>query len=424
MPGMDIFYTKVNNNNMETLKVIAAWKPQKIEIGTLSYERVRQSEIYCFEYSEEWLISKDSLSIDQELPLVKGRMFSQNGLFKCFSDSLPDRWGKNLIDIKSHQISKVPTRLTSWDYLKAVEDSLRTGGFKFGKFASTFKVPLLSDLPEMTEISKAVEMARDVFPTQPIDDSFLKAASAVGGAHPKACVTDGSNQYIAKFPSISDDIDKGKWEHFAHRMAAECGIFVAETQTVETKNGDSILLSKRFDRDGDRRIHMASSMSLLGFEDGTDGSSGKGYLDIVEFIVGNCMDAEKNLEELYRRVAYSICIGNCDDHFRNHSFLLTDKGWTLSPAYDLNPSFERHHAILINEDTDESDLDILLDSYESYMIDKSVAIGIVTDVVRSMKYWEKTARQCGLSKSEMKYFSNRFAEGVKCSLGNVIRHHS
>lgn len=407
---------------METLKVIAAWKPREIEIGTLSYEKVRQSEIYSFEYSEEWLCSKDSLSIDQELPLVKGRMFSQNGIFKCFSDSLPDRWGKNLIDIRNQQISKAHTRLTSWDYLKAVEDSLRTGGFRFGKSASTFKVPLLSDLPEMTEISKAVEMARDVFPTQPIDDSFLKAASAVGGARPKACVTDGSNQYIAKFPSISDDIDKGKWEHFAHKMAENCGINVAQTSIVETKVGDSILLTKRFDREGQERIHMASSMSLLGFEDGTDGSSGKGYLDIVEFIMNNCADVEENLEELYRRVAYSICIGNTDDHFRNHSFLLIDKGWTLSPAYDLNPSLDWHHAILINEETDESDLDILLDSHESYMIDKSVAIGIVSDVVRSMKYWEKTARQCGLSRAEMKYFSDRFAEGVKCSLENGIRH--
>ena len=153
---------------------------------------------------------------------------------------------------------------------------------------------------------------------------------------------------------------------------------------------------------------MASSMSLLGYDDGTDGSCGKGYFDIVEFIVGNCADPEKNLEELYRRVAFSICIGNCDDHFRNHSFLLTEKGWTLSPAYDLNPSLDRHHAILINSETSESDLDILIDSSDEYMLDKKTARGIVSDVVREMKYWEKIARACGLSRSEMKYFSDRF----------------
>ena len=240
-----------------------------------------------------------------------------------------------------------------------------------------------------------------------IDESFLTAASAVGGARPKACVKDGEDLYIAKFPSISDDIDKGKWEHFAHRMAAECGIDVAETRIIESAN-DSILLSKRFDRNGEKRIHMASSMSLLGYDDGTDGSSGKGYCDIVEFIVGNCADAEKNLEELYRRVAFGICIGNCDDHFRNHSFLLTEKGWTLSPAYDLNPSLDKHHAILINSETDESDLDILIDSSDEYMLDAKTAKGIVSDVVREMKYWEKIARDCGLSRSEMNYFRDRF----------------
>lgn len=408
---------------METIYVLAGWLPEEVVIGTLAFEKVRHTEMYSFEYTEEWLKTPNSFAIDNDLPLVKGRMFAQNGIFKCFTDAMPDRWGRNLIEIRNYQISKNRSKLSSWDYLKSVEDSLRTGGFRFED--ASFKVPSFLDLQKMCEFSKVVEKAcKSSFSMQPIDDSFLKAASAVGGARPKACVKDGDDLYIAKFPSISDDINKGKWEDFAHRMAAECGISVAETKTVETKNRDSILLSKRFDRDGDRRIHMASSMSLLGFEDGTDGSSGKGYLDIVEFIVSNCVDAEKNLEELYRRVAFGICIGNCDDHFRNHSFLLTEKGWTLSPAYDLNPSFERHHAILINEDTDESDLDILLDSHESYMIDKKTAVSIVSDVVRSMRNWEKTARQCGLSRSEMKYFSNRFAEGVKCSLGNGIRHHS
>ena len=397
--------------NMETIKVIAGWLPEEKEIGTLSFEKVRQAEMYSFEYSDDWLKDPKSFSIDRELPLVKGRIFAENGIFKCFTDAMPDRWGRNIIEIRDYQVSKKRSRLTSWDYLINIEDSLRTGAFMIGEKEKTmFRVSLISDLHEMSEISKVVEKhyQSHSFPSQIIDESFLTAASVVGGARPKACVKYGEDLYIAKFPSISDDIDKGKWEHFAHRMAAECGIDVAETRIVESNKGDSILLSKRFDRNGEKRIHMASSMSLLGYEDGTDGSCGKGYCDIVEFIVGNCADPEKNLEELYRRVAFSICIGNSDDHFRNHSFLLTEKGWTLSPAYDLNPSLDRHHAILINSETDESDLDILIDSSDEYMLDKKTARGIVSDVVREMKYWEKIARACGLSRSEMKYFSDRF----------------
>lgn len=394
---------------METIKVIAGWLPEEKEIGILAFEKVRQAEMYSFEYSEEWLKDPKSVAIDKELPLVEGRLFAKNSVFKCLTDAMPDRWGKYTIRLKMWQQGSF--YVSGFDYIKNVDNYLRTGAFVIGEKENTmFRVPSISDLHEMNEISKIVEKhyQSHSFPSQIIDDSFLTAASAVGGARPKACVKDGEDLYIAKFPSISDDIDKGKWEHFAHRMAAECGIDVAETRIVESNKGDSILLSKRFDRDGTRRIHMASSMSLLGYDDGTDGSSGKGYFDIVEFIVGNCADAEKNLEELYRRVAFSICIGNCDDHFRNHSFLLTEKGWTLSPAYDLNPSLDRHHAILINSETDESDLDILIDSSDEYMLDNKTARGIVLDVVRSMKCWEKTARDCGLSRSEMNYFRDRF----------------
>ena len=394
---------------METIKVIAGWwLPEEKEIGILAFEKVRQAEMYSFEYSDDWLKDPKSFSIDRELPLVEGRMFAQNSVFKCFTDAIPDRWGKYIIRLKLRQQGSFKGNVSELDYIKNVDNSIRTGAFVIGEEKTT--IPSISDIHKMSEISRVVEKSyrSHSFPLQMIDDSFLTAASSVGGARPKACVKDGEDLYIAKFPSISDDIDKGKWEHFAHRMAAECGIDVAETRIVESNKGDSILLSKRFDREGTRRIHMASSMSLLGYDDGTDGSSGKGYCDIVEFIVGNCADAEKNLEELYRRVAFSICIGNCDDHFRNHSFLLTEKGWILSPAYDLNPSLDRHHAILINSETDESNLDILVDSSDEYMLDAKTARGIVSDVVREMKYWEKIARDCGLSRSEMKYFNNWF----------------
>ena len=394
---------------METIKVIAGWwLPEEKEIGILAFEKVRQAEMYSFEYSDDWLKDPKSFSIDRELPLVEGRMFAQNSVFKCFTDAIPDRWGKYIIRLKLRQQGSFKGNVSELDYIKNVDNSIRTGAFVIGEEKTT--IPSISDIHKMSEISRVVEKSyrSHSFPLQMIDDSFLTAASAVGGARPKVCVKDGEDLFIAKFPSISDEIDKGKWEHFAHKMAAECGIDVAETRILESNKGDSILLSKRFDRNEEKRIHMASSMSLLGYDDGTDGSSGKGYCDIVEFIVGHCADAEKNLEELYRRVAFSICIGNCDDHFRNHSFLLTEKGWTLSPAYDLNPSFDIHHAILINSEKDESNLDILIDSSDEYMIDKKTARGIVSDVVRKMKYWEKIARDCGLSRSEMNYFRNRF----------------
>ena len=122
-------------------------------------------------------------------------------------------------------------------------------------------------------------------------------------------------------------------------MAKEAGIVAAETSVMESGERYHALLSKRFDRttEGHRR-HFASAMTLLGLTDGRDAKTGHGYLDIVDFILQNCCDVEENLRQLYRRVAFNIAIGNSDDHFRNHGFLLTPRGWTLSPAYDMNPT--------------------------------------------------------------------------------------
>ena len=112
---------------------------------------------------------------------------------------------------------------------------------------------------------------------------------------------------------------------------------VAETRTIDGEDYH-ILLSKRFDRNGDgKRIHFASTLTLLGLTDGDNSSTGYGYSDIVDFIIQHGSNVEQNLDELYRRVAFYIIIGNSDDHFRNHGFLLTRKGWELSPHTTSTP---------------------------------------------------------------------------------------
>ena len=181
--------------------------------------------------------------------------------------------------------------------------------------------------------------------------------------------------YIAKFPSINDNINVSRWEHFAHLMAKECGINVAETKVIKAGNGQDILLSKRFDRnDQGQRVHMASSLTLLGLTDGDGERTRKGYLDIVDFIIsGGGNHVEENLQELYRRVAFNICIGNTDDHFRNHAFLLNKDGWALSPAYDMNPTNSMYQALLVDDHSNESSLDRLYKAHELYMLDEPVS---------------------------------------------------
>lgn len=191
------------------------------------------------------------------------------------------------------------------------------------------------------------------------------------------------------------------------------GLNVAETRTIDGEDYH-ILLSKRFDRNSaGRRIHFASALTLLGLSDGDNTSTGYGYTDIVDFIVQHGSNVEQNLEELYRRVAFYIIVGNSDDHFRNHGFLLTRKGWELSPAYDINPTLADNQSLLINWSTSESNLDTLLASAGEYMLSSDKAESIITEVKTAMKSWRTEARRLGLPQRDIDMFAPRFDKWIE-----------
>lgn len=114
---------------------------------------------------------------------------------------------------------------------------------------------------------------------------------------------------------------------------------------------------------------------------------------------------EDNLRELYRRVAFNICIGNSDDHFRNHSFLLTAKGWTLSPAYDMNPTLNEYQSLQVSSTSNKAELSILLDACEDYMLNRKTAEKIILKVIETVKGWRELATRLGISKREVDMFA-------------------
>ena len=244
---------------------------------------------------------------------------------------------------------------------------------------------------------------------------LVHPGTSLGGARPKAGVmNDEGRLCVAKFPSRNDDYDVGLWEHHSHLLAKEAGVVAAETSIIETGEKYHALLSRRFDRTAEgRRKHFASAMTLLGLTDGCDAKTGNGYLDIVDFILQNCCDVEQNLHQLYRRVAFNIAIGNSDDHFRNHGFLLTPRGWTLSPAYDMNPTLNEHQALLINSTTNHADLQVLRDSSEEYMIGKDEAVHIIEEVKDGVKCWKSIATRLGIAKREMDVFEQVYQRSLK-----------
>lgn len=400
-------------------------------IGELSFESLRGSEIYNFQYNKEWLAKHNDILLSNDINNYPGMQYTNAGkdIFGCFSDALPDRWGRLLLNRREQILAieeKRPVKkLTSFDYLIGIDDFSRMGGFRFktninGDFInqhSSFHIPPITSLRNLMQACKEIELSeeKNELPDKKWINQLILPGTSLGGARPKASIIDEkSNLYIAKFPSANDNYDVGLWEHFLHLLAHKTGINVASTKVIEGLDKHHTLLSARFDRTKEgKRIHFASAMCMLGRSDGDNYLDGYGYLDIVDFILKACTNAENNLRELYRRIAFNICIGNTDDHFRNHGFLLTKKGWTLSPAYDLNPSLNDYQSLLINSFTNESDLKILYESSEEYMLDKKQSITIIDEVISAVSNWKTLAKQLKIPRSEIDRFSNRIEKHLK-----------
>lgn len=402
------------------------WLKTAVLVGELGYESLRGTDSYSFCYDHNWLRQYSDLYLSADINNYTGLQFTQpdRDIFGCFGDALPDRWGRLLLNrreqIRAQEEKRPVRKLSSYDYLLGIDDYSRMGGFRFkespdGEFINcdaTLRIPPLTDIQVLVAASMEVEKSeeRNLLPDKKWLLQLVHPGTSLGGARPKAGVLNEEGELcVAKFPSRNDEYDIGLWEHLSHLLAKEAGVEAAETRAITAGEKYHTLLSKRFDRTTDgRRRHFASAMTLLGLTDGCNAQTGNGYLDIVDFILQHCCNVEANLRQLYRRVAFSIAIGNSDDHFRNHGFLLTPKGWTLSPAYDLNPTFNDHQSLLINATTNRSDLQLLLASSEEYMISKEEATRIIEEVKDGVSQWRSMATRIGIAKREMDLFAQVF----------------
>ena len=404
---------------------------KKVElVGELSMQSIRGKENYSFEFSKDWLKNYGSIQLSDDINNYTGIQYCQqnNEIFGCFADSLPDRWGRTLI-LRREQIlameEKRPVRrLTEFDFLTGIDDYTRIGGFRYkidptGEFINTsnkLQIPPITEIKELVRASNEIELSeeKNTLPQKKWLFQLIQPGTSLGGARPKATIIDENKHlYIAKFPSRNDLYDVGLWEHLSHLLAKESGLNCSESKVIKAGNKYHTLLSKRFDRTADnKRIHYASAMTMLGLKDGCNANTGNGYLDIVNYIIKNCCNVDYNLKELYRRVAFNISIGNSDDHFRNHGFLLTPQGWTLSPAFDINPSLSKEQSLLINSYTSKSDLNILLDSCEEYMLNHNTAKQIIEEVLKGISKWKSLANKINIPQSEQNIFKDRFITNI------------
>lgn len=392
-------------------------------MGCLFADTRRGKESCSFEYDTSWLKTHiGQYFLDPDLGLYRGRQYAPNGksLFGIFEDSCPDRWGRMLMQrreaiLAAHEDRK-PNKLSEIDYLLGVHDEGRMGALRFslqegGPFLSCdsdMAAPPWVALRELEAASLAFEQDEDS-----LSDKWLRLliapGSSLGGARPKAtvCAPDGT-LWIAKFPSRHDEHNTGAWEQAVHEMAKICGLNVPESKLTRFSAAGATYLVKRFDREGRRRIHFSSAMSLLGQ---TDGASGSSYLDIADFITMAGASPREDLAELWQRIVFSMAVSNTDDHLRNHGFLLTENGWRLSPMYDVNPiPYGRLLSLNVAPEDPRIDLDLALDVASSFGLtpeDAEIRAKKILTTVR--KQWRNSAAACGLNREEQNKMAPAFA---------------
>lgn len=361
--------------------------------------------------------------LDPDLALYKGRQYSiDKAAFGLFADSSPDRWGRVLMArrerFSADREGRKPRKLTDSDFLLGVYDKTRMGALRFkldenGPFLSDDKdsaVPPWTTLRTLEEASRQFENDENGLEEKWLDQ-LLQPGSSLGGARPKATVQDLKGElWIAKFPSKNDEVNTGAWEKVVHDLAKLCGLKAPESKLETLSKLGSTFLVKRFDRNGDRRIHFASAMTMLGKTDRASAEDGVGYLDLVSFIRANGASPKQDLVELWKRVVFNMAVSNTDDHLRNHGFILSSAGWRLSPMYDVNPvPYGDTLALNVSEEDNSISIDLAIETAAYYGIslgDAKRTVDEITSIVRGS--WERLALECGLSRGAIEHMRPAF----------------
>ena len=408
----------------KTIHVFADFAPFLNElIGTIYVSQTRGKELYAFEYDQNWL-EHGSVVLDPDLYLYKGRQYiaDNKNIWGMFADSCPDRWGRQLMkrreELRAKKENEKPRKLLESDYLLGVFDEARMGALRFktdlsGGFLSNdkeFATPPWTSLRELEQASAVLEEDDNKLCEKWLKQ-LMAPGSSLGGARPKATVMapDGS-LWIAKFPSKHDDFDTGAWEMTVHELAVMCGMNVPEAKSQKFSKLGTTFLVKRFDRNGNKRIHFSSAMTMLGKTDGANATDGSSYLELVSFLKANGANPMEDIEELWKRLVFSMAVSNTDDHFRNHGFILSNHGWRLSPLYDVNPDlYGEYLSLNVNETESSIDINLAIDSAKYYGLEKDKAVNIakgIETVVRDN--WRELAKKNGISRSEIERMAPAF----------------
>lgn len=388
-------------------------------IGLARSNRVRGTETILFEYEDAWLKDPARFSLEPALALTRGTFAPPSGFatFGSIGDSAPDTWGRRLMQRAERRLAERETRavrtLTESDYLLGVADETRLGALRFRWVGEkTFQAPIPHGVPALIELGALLGITERILRDEETDEDLqliFAPGSSLGGARPKASVIDQYGRLsIAKFPKETDEYSIETWEEIALRLARQAGIATPDHELINVA-GKAVMLSRRFDRDGSTRIPFLSAMAMMGAKDGERGS----YPEMVDALSQHGARGKIDAHALYRRVVFNVLISNVDDHLRNHGFLwLGRAGWSLSPAYDLNPvpTDLKSRVLTTNIDLDEGTCSVdLLEAASAYFaLTLPQARAIIKEIATVTATWRSTAEMVGARAAEINRMSSAF----------------
>lgn len=411
-----------------TIQVFVGERP--VSVGVIHHDSHGARQSAAFEYAADWLAAPDAYALAPDLRLVAGPQFHKptrdGSVFPDpIADTEPDGWGRSII-VRDHAKRRQDARragtstpsapLDDLDFLLAVDDISRVGALRFqdesGRFCRAHEpgertTPPLIELGALLAASRAVETNTETS----ADLACLRGrGTSLGGLRPKCSVRDDDGRLsIGKFPSVQDQRAVTKGEVLALRLAKRAGITAAEARLVDS-DGVAVALIQRFDRTETGRIMYVSAATMLGAD--TTMAGEHAYTEIVDAIRTHGSSSQEDIEELFRRIAFSILITNVDDHLQNHGFLHVDHGlWRLAPAFDVNPFPDRVRELKtwISEETGPAaSIEALMSVAPYFRLDQKHARRIVGEVETAVARWRDDGRALGMSAAELDQFEDAF----------------
>jgi len=388
-------------------------KPQLV--GQVLFESDGRRQASVFRYAVDWLENPERFAIAPSLPLGESPFYAsasranpRDALPGPVSDSSPDSWGRGLI--RKTRSGK----LTELDYLLAVDDRTRQGTLRYlddegMPLARSYPpIPRLSELRELRNLASAAGSGREMTASE--RDRLLGSAGSLGGARPKASVRDEwGDLAIAKFTSDRDTVPIERAEVATLKLARAAGIDAALARLELNDTDRPIALITRFDRMRTERISYLSAQSFVGAETATGGF----YTDIADGLRAHASDPRRQMDELYRRILFTILVSNTDDHLKNHGLLHVGGGrWMLAPAFDINPQPYRRRQL----ETGISDLsgnvasiEAALEASPFFGVARDSAAGALSRMISTIdEGWRAHCLAAGMTVEEIKRYEPAF----------------